>query len=277
MKNTIRLSAFFLFSSVFCLAQESKSILVSKASQIDFSNLVWTDEFTQDGKPDETKWSYDLGGHGWGNNELQNYTDSPKNVFVKNGLLNIIAIKEISDKNSYSSARLVTKNKADFTYGRFEVKAKLPSGRGTWPAIWMLPTVSSYSKDYWPDNGEIDIMEHVGYDQDFVHGSIHTKSYNHVIGTQKTSKRKINNVSDEFHVYAVNWLPELISFEIDGEKVYEVSKAQNDTWKEWPFDKKFHLLINIAIGGGWGGQKGIDESVFPQSMQIDYVKVFGIK
>src|SRR5687767_8877514 len=146
--------------------------------------LVWSDDFEYSGLPDSTKWNYDIGGHGWGNNELQYYTNaSSKNVEVSNGSLKIRAIKEAMGSNAYTSAKLITKGKADFTYGRFEIRAKLPPGRGLWPAIWMLG--SNIDKVDWPECGEIDIMEHVGYEKDSIFGTIHTKSYNHVINTQK--------------------------------------------------------------------------------------------
>jgi beta-glucanase (GH16 family) len=155
--------------------------------------LVWSDEFDYSGLPDPSKWGYDVGGHGWGNKEQQNYTEKRKeNSRVEKGVLIIEARRDGDDKNRYTSARLVSKGKGDWIYGRFEVKAKLPSGRGTWPAIWMLPTQRSYGVGYWPDNGEIDIMEHVGYDPDVIHGSAHTKAYHHSIGTQKLKKRRLS-------------------------------------------------------------------------------------
>lgn len=159
----------------------------------------WSDEFNYTGTPDPDKWGYDLGGNGWGNNELQYYTDDSRNVLVGDGVLKITAIKEEIEGMNYSSSRLVTRNKGDFLYGRVEVSAKLPFGRGTWPAIWMLPTDWKYGG--WPDSGEIDIMEHVGYDQDRIHITIHTKSYNHVLGTQVGKNKVIGNASKEFHKY----------------------------------------------------------------------------
>src|SRR5690349_14056129 len=160
--------------------------------------LVWSDEFNSAGLPDPSKWSYDVGAHGWGNKELQNYTDRRKeNARVENGVLIIEARRDGTEAQPYSSARLVSKNKGDWTYGRFEVRAKLPSGRGTWPAIWMLPTQRSYGG--WPKSGEIDIMEHVGFDPDMVHASVHTSAYNHTINTQKTAQIKIPTSRSEFN------------------------------------------------------------------------------
>ncbi|TDB65366.1 glycoside hydrolase family 16 protein [Arundinibacter roseus] len=238
------------------------------------STPSWQDEFDYSGKPDPTKWGYDLGGKGWGNNELQNYTNNLDNSFVKEGILTIKAIKEASGTNAYSSARLVTKGKGDFLYGKFEIRAKLPSGVGTWPAIWMLASQSAYGNQYWPDNGELDIMEHVGYDQSKVHANVHTKAFNHSIQTNKGNNRMVDAASTDFHVYSCEWKPDIITFAIDGQTYFSFKKEATYGWQEWPFDKPFHLLLNIAIGGNWGGAKGVDNTIFPQSMEIDYVRVY---
>ncbi len=261
--------------------QHAKSPEVEKLKtrewEIDYSKPVWYDEFDEAGKPDISKWSYNIGGHGWGNQELQYYTDALENAKNEYGYLNIYALKETRGNNKYTSARLVSKNKGDFTYGRVEVKAKLPKGVGTWPAIWMLASQTSYGQNFWPENGEIDIMEHVGFDQNVVHGNVHTKAFNHTIGTNKGNRITVPEVSDKFNVYAVNWFPDRIEFEINGEKYFEFKKEEDYGWEQWPFDKKFHVILNIAVGGGWGGQKGVDENIFPQTMQVDYVRVYGIK
>jgi len=232
---------------------------------------VWADEFEYTGKPDSTKWGYDLGGSGWGNNELQYYTDNLNNARVADGKLIITARKESFDGREYTSARLVSKNKGDWTYGRFEVKAKLPTGKGTWPAIWMLPTDNTYGG--WPKSGEIDIMEHVGYDQDRVHVTVHTEAYNHGIGTQRGANKVIANASTAFHLYRIDWTPEAIKGFIDDQQMFEFVN-EGKGWAEWPFDKQFHLLLNLAFGGNWGGTQGIDPSIFPQSMEVDYVRVY---
>ena len=233
--------------------------------------LVWQDEFDYEGKPDANKWGYDTGGGGWGNNEAQFYTNRLENAFVKDGHLTIKAIKENYEGKEYTSARLVTKNKGDWKYGRFEIKARLPGGRGTWPAIWMLPTDWEYGG--WPSSGEIDIMEHVGYDMNVVHGTVHTNAYNHLKGTQKGSNRTLGDVVNDFHVYAIEWTENQIDFFIDGDKYFTFFK-NSDSYKEWPFDKRFHLILNIAVGGNWGGVEGIDENVFPVEMVVDYVRVY---
>nr|WP_295934773.1 glycoside hydrolase family 16 protein [uncultured Dyadobacter sp.] len=234
----------------------------------------WQDEFDYSGKPDATKWSYDLGDHGWGNNELENYTDKIENAKVGNGNLVITAIKEPSGKQQYSSARLVSKGKGDFLYGKFEIRAKLPKGRGTWPAIWMLASGNDYGNKGWPDNGEIDIMEHVGFDQDRLHGNIHTKAFNHAIKTNKGNNIVVNGLSDDFHIYTCEWTPETVSILVDGNPYFTFKKEPGYQWAEWPFDKPFHMILNVAVGGNWGGQKGVDDSIFPQKMEVDYVRVY---
>ncbi len=236
--------------------------------------LVWADEFDYEGDPDPTKWDYDTGAGGWGNHELQYYTKG-ENVEVTDGKLIITARKEQYNGAEYTSTRLVSRGKGDWLYGKIEVSAKLPTGLGTWPAIWMLSTDWKYGG--WPKSGEIDIMEHVGYDQDVIHYSIHTESYYHSIGTQKTATKRIAGVSEEFHKYAIEWLPDKIIFYTDDEVVYtyEPTKYKNTpTYKEWPFDKPFHLLLNIAVGGDWGGQRGVAEDIWPQTMEVEYVRVY---
>lgn len=232
---------------------------------------VFADEFNYTGLPDPNKWGYDIGGSGWGNNELQFYTNQLKNAFVANGKLTITAYKEDMEGRNYTSARLITKNKGDIKYGRIEVKAQLPAGLGTWPAIWMLPTDWVYGG--WPSSGEIDIMEHVGYDQDVIHITTHSEKYYFKINTQKSATKKIENASTQYHVYRVEWTPEKITGYIDNELIFTNVNEGTD-YKAWPFDQRFHLLLNIAVGGDWGGAKGIDEKAFPTSMLIDYVRFY---
>jgi beta-glucanase (GH16 family) len=237
-------------------------------------DLAWSDEFNYNGLPDSTKWGYDTGGHGWGNNEKQFYTASRlENARVENGNLIIEARKEKMDTSGYTSARLVTRGKTDWLYGRFEIRAKLPSGRGTWPAIWMLPTKQSYGENYWPENGEIDIMEHVGFHQGFIHASTHTIKYYWRIGTQRTDTIYSKDVSDVFHNYVMEWDPEAIKIYMD-DSLYFTSVNDKTGWEAWPFDKPFFLLLNIAVGGDWGGQQGIDDAIWPQKMEVDYVRVY---
>lgn len=238
---------------------------------------VWQDEFDYTGLPDSTRWSYDTGGSGWGNNEAEYYTRALKNAHVDNGILSIEAIKELVGGRNYSSARLVTRQKGDWLYGRFAIRAKLPQGTGTWPAIWMLATQQKYGTQYWPDNGEIDIMEHVGYDPAVIHGTIHTKAFNHSINTQKGNTQTVPTAMSDFHTYTLNWYPDRLTFFIDDTAYFEVNKEAAWSWSQWPFDQPFHLLLNLAIGGDWGGAKGIDDRIFPQKMEVDYVRIYPLK
>ena len=245
--------------------------------------LVWSDEFDYEGHPDPTKWGYDVGGHGWGNNELQYYTKQRlENARVEDGHLVIEARREPyqmgADAWEYTSARLVTKGRGDWTYGRFEVRAMLPSGRGTWPAIWMLATFDTYGPGYWPDNGEIDVMEHVGFDPDVVHSTVHTEAYNHTRGTHRGAQTHVPTARTDFHIYAVEWTPEEIRGFVDGIAYFTFPNERLTNpgagYEVWPFDRPFHLLLNIAVGGNWGGTQGVDASIFPQQMVVDYVRVY---
>jgi beta-glucanase (GH16 family) len=245
---------------------------IQSGNNDDGRQLLWSDEFETDGLPDPEKWSYDVGGHGWGNNELEYYTkDRLENARVEDGKLIIEARKEAYEGSNYTSARLVTKNKGDWQYGRVEVKAKLPQGRGTWPAIWMLPTKNTYGG--WPRSGEIDIMEHVGFDPARVHGTVHTEAYNNTKGTQKGGNRMVTDAMDTFHVYAIEWSAEKIDFFIDDELYFTFNNEGGD-YQGWPFDQPFHLILNIAVGGNWGGQQGVDETIWPQRMEVEYVRIF---
>lgn len=237
-------------------------------------NLVWNEEFDYEGLPDTTKWSYDTQGNawGWGNNEAQYYTAAdPDNAYVKNGVLTLTAQLETIENKRYTSARLVTKGKGDWLYGRFEICAKLPRGKGTWSAIWMLPTDSEYGT--WPASGEIDIMENVGYAPDHIVGTAHTQSYNHIKGTQKSATLFIPTNSTAFHVYALEWEEKEYRLYIDDQHYFTFTN-ENTGFAEWPFDKKFHLILNLAIGGNWGGQQGIDDALFPHHFYVDYVRVY---
>ncbi len=246
-------------------------LLIANNSFTQTYELVWSDEFDYTGLPNSSKWGYDVGGNGWGNNELQYYTSNrTENARVENGNLIIEARKESYGGNQYTSARLITKGKGDWLYGKIEVRAKLPGGKGSWPAIWMLPTDWAYGG--WPASGEIDIMEHVGYDPGIVHGSIHTNAYNHTLGTQKTSSFSVSDAETAFHVYSLEWTPDKVMVFVDDTK-YFTFYAQGD-YKNWPFDKRFHLLLNIAVGGNWGGAQGVDDNIFPIKMEVDYVRVY---
>ena len=266
-----------LLSSFYCSKAQSKlksndgqsKTKKGKSSQM---KLVWNDEFNYLGLPDSTKWGYDVGGNGWGNNEAQFYTKADtNNAVVRNGFLSIIARKEKHEGKEYTSARMVTSNKKDWRFGRVEIRAKLPKGRGTWPAGWMLG--SNINTVGWPQCGEVDILEHVGYDPDTIVGSIHSTAYNHIKGTQKTKRIFIKNPYTEFHVYACEWDTNKMVFFLDGAP-YLTVQNEHKTEKEWPFNNPMYILLNVAVGGDWGGTKGIDESIFPVRMEVDYVRVY---
>lgn len=238
--------------------------------------LVWSDEFDQNGLPDTTRWRYDVGDGcpnicGWGNNELEYYTlRRAENVWIENGVLNITARREAMGGRDYTSARMVSR--ASWRYGRVEVRAKLPQGLGTWPAIWMLSADWKYGG--WPQSGEIDIMEHVGYNKDKIFGTVHTMSYNHVNGTQRGDSTANKTVERKFHVYAIDWTEDSIVFSMDNNPYFTFPHMEK-TSDAWPFDQPFVLLMNVAVGGNWGGKHGVDPAIFPQSMEVDYVRIYG--
>ncbi|HZL12236.1 MAG TPA: family 16 glycosylhydrolase [Prolixibacteraceae bacterium] len=239
--------------------------------------LIWNEEFSYTGLPDSTKWNYDTHGnsYGWGNNEAQWYTvGNLQNTQVSDGTLKIIARQEPTSDKKYSSGRLTTKSKGDWKYGKVEVRAKLPSGNGTWSAIWMLSSDNSYGG--WPKSGEIDIMEQVGYDPDTIHSTVHTEKYNHVKGTQVGKAIAVKTASAQFHVYTTEWDENEIRSYVDGIFYFSFQK-ENSGFDAWPFDQPFHLILNLAIGGDWGGKHGIDNSKFPHVFEIDYVRVFEAK
>jgi len=278
MKKLFALSILLCSTSLWISAKENQSphtvLKPETSASTGKYELVWSDEFNTNGLPDPKKWSYDTEGNasGWGNNEKQYYTkENLKNSEVKDGFLYINVLKEDFEGKKYTSARLVTKSKGDWLYGKIEVRAKLPEGRGMWPAIWMLPTHSKYGG--WPSCGEIDIMENVGYDPYVIVASAHCKSYNHVQGTQKNAKITIPDCYSEFHNYILEWDASEYRVYVDS-SLYFTFKNEGTGFMVWPFDQPFHLLLNIAVGGNWGGQKGIDDTIFPRSMVVDYVRVY---
>ena len=231
--------------------------------------LVFSDEFDTPGALDPAKWGYDLGYIA--NDEKQSYTSRSENVRAEGGNLVIEGRKEAYQGYTYTSARVVTRGRFEFLYGRVEVRAKVPTGNGTWPAIWMLGT--NIGQVGWPTCGEIDIMENVGFDPLRIHASVHTTDYNHAIGTQKTANVTVANPWEDFHVYAMEWFADHIDVFADGQK-YFTFRNEGTGSRAWPFDKPQYLLVNLAIGGSWGGQKGIDDSRFPHRYLIDYVRIY---
>lgn len=262
------------------ITTDEPELLLEKIKLISDSNpdyqLVWSDEFEYTGLPDSTKWNYEVGGNGWGNNEKQFYTEKNlENSNVKDGILHIVALKKEYENSKYTSARLTTYQRFSPQYGKIEVMAKLPLGKGTWPAIWMLPETLRQKIEKWPLSGEIDIMEHVGKDPNVVHFSLHTELYNFWKKNQYTYFVKLPDVSESFHLYAIEWTTYSIKFFVDNKLYYEAIKGQDEKDTSnlgWPFDKPYFLILNLAIGGNWGGE--IDNSIFPVEMQIDYVRMY---
>lgn len=226
----------------------------------DYNDLVWEDNFDTNGAPNSANWTYDLGAGGWGNNESQTYTNNPDNVIVEDGILKITAK---ADGGGYTSARLKSENLFEFTYGRVEVRAKLPSAGGTWPAIWMLG--ADYQTNTWPACGEIDIMEYVGNNPGTVLGTLHYPGVSP--GGGNSGSTTVSAASSEFHNYTVEWSPNAIKFLVD-DTVYHTFANTPDT----PFNNDFFLILNIAMGGTLGGD--IDPGFTEDSMEIDYVKVY---
>lgn len=265
MKKT----TFFRLIFLFLIAANTSVLLANEPKW----KVVWADEFNSTGLPDSTKWNYDTRGntYGWGNNEAQWYNvANPQNTWISDGTLKIIARNEPASGKNYSSGRLTTKGKGDWKYCKIEVRAKLPSGYGTWPAIWMLPTENKYGG--WPKCGEIDIMEHVGFDPDTVFSTVHTGKFNHMIGTQVGKKKGLTTATTEFHVYTLEWEENEMRSYVDGVQYFAFKKMSG--FEAWPFDQSFHLILNLAIGGGLGGKKGIDNSKFPHTFEVDYVRVY---
>lgn len=233
--------------------------------------LAWSDEF--DGtKVNSSNWTFETGATGWGNNELQNYTNGD-NTKVEKGNL-VITAKKVNDNTavgSYTSARMISKGKQKFTYGKMEIRAKLPSGKGICPAIWMLG--ANFESVGWPACGEIDIMEYVGYQPNTVHATVHTSAgfADNGSGSSKT----LETAEEEFHVYGMLWTEKEMIFYTDApENVTHRYAPANKTDENWPFNKPQFFILNIAVGGNWGGAQGIDNSIFPQSMKIDYIRVY---
>lgn len=229
----------------------------------DYTNLVFSDEFNTDGAPDSSKWGYDIGAGGWGNAEAQYYTNNSSNVIVQGGNLKITAKAENLSGSSYTSARLKSENKFEFTYGKVEVRAKLPSGGGTWPAIWMLG--QNYATNTWPSCGEIDIMEHKGNIPNKIYGTLHYPGNSG--GNGNGNSTTISGASSQFHVYKAIWSPNSVKLYVDDVLFHTV--INNGTL---PFNADFFLILNVAMGGTFGG--AIDPSFIQSSMEIDYVRVY---
>lgn len=250
---------------------------------------VWGDEFTVEGAPDPDNWNIEEWPPRRVNDEDQAYTGRPGNLRVDDGMLIIEAHRETYGEASYTSGRMHSQGKGGFLYGRVEVRAQLPRGQGTWPAIWMMPDdpftyattcdretgwTSDPPCDAWPNSGEMDIMEHVGYQMNHVHGTMHTKAYYWKNHEQRKGRVLLDDVAEAFHVYALEWTPERIDVFVD-DTLYFTYVNEHESWEQWPFDHPFHVILNVAVGGHWGRAGGpIDDRIFPQKMLVDYVRIY---
>ena len=278
-----KLTLFSLLLIIFAACQSSTKESAETEDKTDAAEnqvttepgMIWNDEFDGDAL-DMAKWKFETGDHGWGNNEWQNYVEA-SNVEVSDGTLKIIAKKvgEGQQVGDYTSTRL--NSIPSFTYGRMEIRAKIPDhkGNGIWPALWMLG--ENIGEVGWPNCGEIDIMEYVSYDPNIVHFTIHSRANNHADSTQVTSGPiALETVEEEFHNYGVIWTENNLTFYLDDPSNVTLSfdKPENQTQENWPFDKPHFFLMNIAVGGNWGGKLGVDDTIFPAVMEVDYVRVY---
>jgi beta-glucanase (GH16 family) len=238
------------------------------------ARLIWHDEFSGPAL-DGQKWQYDTARNkqGWFNGELQYYS-AGSNARIANGLLTIEARHESAGQfadwggQRYTSAKIISK--MAWTYGFYEVRAKLPCTRGTWPAIWMLPL----EMKKWPDDGEIDIMEQVGAEPNLIYASLHTQLFNHVLKTQRSAQQLVPTSCTAFHRYQLDWRPDSITIGVDGRGILRVRDDRPGGKGAWPFSTPFRMILNLAIGGNWAAARGIDDAAMPQRMQVDYVRVW---
>jgi beta-glucanase (GH16 family) len=283
VENETETTAYFPFSGSYTIKLEvskngytfssTENVIISQddPAYIENMQLVWSDEF-EGSSINTSNWTFETGASGWGNNELQNYTNG-SNAQIVDGKLVITAKKvdDLTQVGSYTSSRMISENKREFKYGRFEIRAKLPSGRGIWPAIWMLG--SNFRNTGWPECGEIDIMEYVGYNPNTIYATVHTPSgYG---GNGDGSSKNLTTCEEEFHIYGLIWTEESLSFYTDKpENVTHVYAPSTKTANNWPFNQPAFFILNVAVGGSWGGAQGIDNAIFPQSLEIDYVRVY---
>lgn len=230
--------------------------------------LTWSDEF--DGKEiNKTYWTYDLGGGGWGNGEMEYYTNRPENARLENGMLVIEARQEKIEGNYYTSARMKTQGLKTFQYGRIEARMKVPAGAGLWPAFWMLG--AGFNGSNWPDCGEIDIMEYIGKEPDLIMGTLHGPGYSGALGFSQWNRQSFN-IADDFHTYAIDWQPGQIDWYFDGVK-YHTVKREDVGARTWVGDQPYFIILNLAVGGTLPGLVGL-KTVFPAQLLVDYVRVF---
>jgi len=270
MSNKIKLFmncnlfACFIILTVGCSADDKQTVITK-------TKLVMQEEFNTNGAPDPALWSYDIGtgSNGWGNNELQYYTNRPQNITVENGNLKITAAKELYLGSSYTSARILSKGKFEQKYGRIEARIKLPWGKGIWPAFWMLGANSDTA--IWPECGEIDIMEYLGNKPTQVFGSVHGPGYSGGNAVSQTFTLRNDRFDNDFHIFGIEWGENYINFYVDNVLYNQIKPA--DVSGEWVFNQPFYLILNVAVGGNLPGSPN-NETVFPQTMLVDYIRVY---
>lgn len=262
IKNILLVASFFLVIS--CSTDEKQTVTT-------MNQLVMEDNFDTDGVLNTNLWSYDIGTgiEGWGNNEEQYYTDRPENIKVENGMLKITALKEAYMGSAYTSAKIITKGKFEKKYGRFEARIKLPWGKGLWPAFWMLG--SNIEQVNWPQCGEIDIMEYLGNNPTKILGTVHGPGYSGGDAISKNYTLKNDRFDNDFHVFGIEWGENYINFYVDDELYNQITP--DDVTGEWVFNQPFYIILNMAVGGNLPGSPNQD-TVFPQEMLVDYVRVY---
>jgi beta-glucanase (GH16 family) len=273
-QNVVLLKMLFLgifFVTIGCNPDETQTVA-------EFKNLVLSDEFDTDNKINADIWTFDIGtgSNGWGNNEEQFYTNRLENVSVQNGILIIKALKEDYNGSEYTSSKILTKGLKEQAYGRFEARIQLPTGQGMWPAFWLLGANcgdGTADTQVWPNCGEIDIMEYRGQDPTVVHGSVHGPGY--AAGTAITKSYALENdrFDTGFHVFGIEWAPEYINYYVDDVLYNQITRQQVEEKGTWVFDQPFYIIINLAVGGNFVGAPN-EQTVFPQTMLIDYVRVY---
>lgn len=274
-KNILKTGSFFFMTLLIvafsgCDPDETQTVA-------NFTNLTWEDNFDTDGAPNAANWTYEIGDGtaqgipGWGNNELQYYTDRQENVVVEDGMLKITAIQEQFQGKNYTSGRILTKGLFDQSYGRFEARIKLPWGQGLWPAFWLLGDDSDGTVS-WPQIGEIDIMENRGSEPTITHGSVHGPGYSGGEAITKSYELTNSRFDTEFHVFGIEWGPDYINYYVDDVLYNQITPT--DVTGEWVFnDNPFYIILNVAVGGSFAGNPN-SNTVFPQTMYVDYVRVY---
>lgn len=262
----------YLFFSIILIACSSIGCSTSETQTVtNFNTIVMQDDFDIDGAPNSSIWTYDIGigSSGWGNNELQYYTNRSENVIVENGLLKITANQEDFEGSSYTSARIKTQGLFVQKYGRFEARIKLPWGQGMWPAFWLLgENIETVS---WPNCGEIDIMEYKGQEPTIMHGTVHGPGYSGANGVGKSYNLLNDRFDTDFHVFGIEWDTDYINFYVDDVLYNQITPA--DVSGDWVYDQPFFIIMNLAVGGNYVGNPN-ENTVFPQTMEVDYVKVY---